>query len=127
KLITGQLFFRTPIRVFEEGVRLTPGLQIIDPRFLKDLAGSNGVERQVRAQGEALMSLGIAGAVMTMYAEGRLTGDGDYSNFRQSKLRGDSSLPDQYTLKMRDGSTWSYRSFDPISTPIKIMVNGLER
>lgn len=127
KLITGQLFFRTPMRVFEEGIRLTPGLQIIAPNFPKDLAGLNGVERQVRAQGEALMSLGIAGAVMTMYAEGRLTGDGAYENYRQSKLRGDSALPDQYSLKMRDGSTWSYRSFDPIATPIKIMVNGLER
>lgn len=127
KLLLGQLFFRTPIRVFEEGVRLTPGLQLIAPNFIADLAGKNGALRQVRAQSEAMTSLAITGAVLSLYAQGRITGDGAYSDWKQQRNRTDGPQPEPYTIKMSDGSTWSYRGFDPIATPIKIMINGLER
>lgn len=127
KFIFGQLFFRTPIRVFEEGVRMTPGLQILAPKFLSDLAGKNGQIRQVRAQGEALSSLAITGAVLTLYGQGRITGDGAYEDWRQQRARGDTTKAPPYTIKLSDGSYWSYRNFDPIATPVKIMLNGLER
>lgn len=126
-LVTGQLFFRTPIRVFEEGVRLTPGLQIVAPGFLDDLAGKNGMARQVKAQAESMTSLAVAGAVISLYSQGRITGDGAYSDFKQGKNRTDGPLQAPYTIKMSDGSTWSYKLFDPLSTPVKIMVNALER
>ena len=126
-LITGQLFFRTPIRVFEEGVRLTPGLQLIAPNFLADLGGKNGTARQVRAQAESMTSLAVAGAVLSLYSQGLITGDGAYSDFKQGKNRTDGPLQAPYTIKMSDGSTWSYKLFDPLSTPVKIMVNALER
>lgn len=127
KLVVGQLFFRTPIRVFEEGIRLTPGLQLLAPNFIQDLAGSNGTLRQVRAQAEAMSSLAVAGGVLSLYSQGRITGDGAYSDWKQQRTRTDGPLPEPYTIKFSDGSTWSYRSFDPLATPIKIMVNGLER
>jgi hypothetical protein len=127
KLFIGQLFFRTPIRIFEEGVRLTPGLQLIAPGFLSDLRGVNGAARQTRAQAEHMASMAVAGAILSLYAQGRLRGDGAYINGAQSKTRTDGPLPEPYTLEMKDGSTWSYRSFDPLSTPVKIIVNALER
>jgi hypothetical protein len=127
KLLLGQLFFRTPIRVFEEGVRLTPGLQLIAPNFISDLAGKNGTLKQVRAQSEAMTSLAVAGAVLSLYAQGRITGDGAYSDWKQQRNRTDGPLPEPYTIKMSDGSTWTYRGFDPLATPVKIMINGLER
>lgn len=127
RFLFGQLFFRTPIRVFEEGVRLTPGLQILAPKFLTDLAGKNGQLRQIRAQGEALTSLAITGAVLTLYGQGRITGDGAYEDWRQQRARGDTIKAPPYTIEMSDGSYWSYRNIDPIATPVKIMLNGLER
>ena len=127
RFIMGQLFFRTPIRVFEEGVRLTPGLQILAPKFLSDLAGKNGQLRMVRAQGEALTSLAIAGSVLTLYGQGNITGDGAYSDWKQGRAGGDTNKQPPYTIKLSDGSYWSYRNLDPIATPIKIMINGMER
>lgn len=127
KLVVGQLFFRTPIRVFEEGVRLTPGLQLLAPNFISDLAGKNGTLRQVRAQAEAMSSLAIAGAVLSLYGQGKITGDGAYSDWKQQRTREDGPLPPPYSILFADGSTWSYRSFDPLATPVKIMINGLER
>jgi muramidase (phage lysozyme) len=127
KLVIGQLFFRTPIRVFEEGIRLTPGLQFVAPNFMKDLAGANGALRQVRAQAEAMTSLVIASGVLSLYAQGRITGDNAYEDYKQQKTRVDGPLPEPYTIKMSDGSTWNYRGFDPLATPVKIMVNALQR
>jgi hypothetical protein len=125
--LLGQLFFRTPVRVFEEGVRMTPGLQIVAPNFLKDLAGKNGRRAQIRAQGEAMMSLAFTGTVLSLYAQGMITGDGAYSNWKQQRARGDTDLPEPYTIRFDDGTTWSFRNFDPIATPMKIIVNALER
>ncbi|CAB4139215.1 hypothetical protein UFOVP348_47 [uncultured Caudovirales phage] len=127
KLVIGQLFFRTPIRVFEEGIRLTPGLQFVAPNFMQDLAGANGALRQVRAQAEAMTSLVIASGVLSLYAQGRIQGDGAYDDYKQQKTRVDGPLPEPYTIKMSDGSTWNYRGFDPLATPVKIMVNALQR
>lgn len=126
KWATGQLFFRTPIRVIEEGLRLTPGVQMLMPNFLSDLAGKNGPARQSLAQGQALLSLAFASAVVTKYAEGQIVGAG-LTDYRQRKVRMDSALADPYTLMDAEGDTWSYRSFDPIATPMKIMATALEQ
>lgn len=125
--VLGQLFLRTPLRVFEEGLRLTPGVQFVTPGFINDLAGRHGRLAQVRAQGEAMLSMGFMGAVLTGYAQGRLTGDGAYEHWKQQRNRTDSDLSEPYTWTFDDGSTWSFRSFDPLATPVKIIVNGLER
>lgn len=124
--LMGQLFFRTPVRVFEEGIRMTPGLNLIAPKFLADLKGENGSMRQARAQGEALMSYAIAGSVFAMYAKGNVRGSmgEDYKQTRQGENAGEQ---EPYTIKFDDGSTFNYRNFDPFSTPIKIIVNALER
>ena len=124
--IMGQLFFRTPVRVFEEGIRMTPGLQLIAPKYIADLRGSNGTARQVRAQGEALLSYGIAGFVMMQYAQGNLTGGGS-GDYKRRKMQEDTDRAQPYTMKFDDGSTLSFKNYDPFSTPIKIMVNAFER
>ena len=123
--IMGQLFFRTPVRVFEEGIRMTPGLQLIAPKYLADLRGSNGTARQVRAQGEALLSYGIAGYVMMQYAQGNMTGSGS-GDYKRRKMQEDTDRPQPYTMKFDDGTTLSYKNYDPFSTPIKILVNAFE-
>lgn len=123
--IMGQLFFRTPVRVFEEGIRMTPGLQLIAPKYLADLRGSNGTARQVRAQGEALLSYGIAGYVMMQYAQGNMTGSGS-GDYKRRKMQEDTDRQQPYTMKFDDGSTFSYKNYDPFSTPIKILVNAFE-
>lgn len=122
----GQLFFRTPVRVFEEGIRLTPGLNLISPGFMSDLSGANGSMRQIRAQGEAMLSYAIAGSVFSLYATGNVTGSlgTDYKQRRQAENAGEL---EPYSIRFSDGSTFNFRNFDPFSTPVKIMVNALER
>ena len=123
--IMGQLFFRTPVRVFEEGIRMTPGLQLIAPKYIADLRGSNGTARQVKAQGEALLSYSIAGYVMMQYAQGNMTGSGT-GDYKRRKMQEDTDRQPPYTIRFDDGETFRYQNFDPFSTPIKILVNAFE-
>jgi hypothetical protein len=126
-LVTGQFFFRTLVRVFEEGVRLTPGIQFLAPNFFNDLSGKNGMARQVRAQAESMTSLATAAAVVSLYSQGRITGDLSTDNFQQQRISADGRNPPKYSIQLSDGSWWSYQTFDPIATPMKIMINALER
>lgn len=124
--LAGQLFFRTPVRVFQEGIRLTPGYQFLDPTFLPDLMGRNGVGKQMRAKGELLMSYGIMASVIAMYSTGMITGAGP-SDYKQRRMLEDTKDWEPYTIRFSDGRTWSYRNMDPFATPIKIMVNLMDR
>lgn len=123
--IMGQLFFRTPVRVFEAGVRMTPLIQALAPKFLNDLTGQNGPARQIRAHGELIASYGFTMAVATAFAAGKITGDGYGLDYREKRaLENQGWRP--YSIKV--GDTWiSYRNYDPFSTPMKIIVNALER
>ena len=129
--VMGQLFFRTPVRVFEEGIRLTPGLNLLShavtgkSSILSDLRGLNGPVRQMRAQGESLLSMAFAGSVAMLYAQGRITGGGP-SDFQEKRSLQDGKEWEPYTLKFADGSTFSFRNLDPFATPFKIMVNALD-
>ena len=126
--LAGQLFFRTPVRVFEEGIRMTPALNLVSPKFMKELKGGEGVPkmRHIRAQGEAMMGYAIAGSVMSLYATGNITGSMG-TNYKQSRQGQNTGELEPYTIKFSDGSTFNYRNFDPFSTPVKIIVNALER
>jgi len=123
--LMGQLFFRTPVRVFEEGFRLTPGLNLVTPKFLNDLRGKNGQMRQVRAHGELMLSYTFLGAIFSLYSTGSITGSqgNDYKQRRQGENAGRLGA---YQIRMPDGTAFSYRNFDPFATPIKILVNALE-
>ena len=124
--LAGQLFFRTPVRVFEEGLRLTPGLNVINPRFIADLRGKNGLARQVRANGEAMLSYAMVGAIFTLYMQGKITGAGP-KDYKQKKMLTMSGGKEPYSIELTDGTDWVYRNFDPFATPIKIIVNALEQ
>ena len=107
------LFWRTPVRVFEEGIRLTPVLNVASTKkFRNDLMGKNGNKAMLRARGEMLLGQAMTMEAMAMMASGSITGANDPEH--------------PYSIKLSDGSWWSYRLADPLSTPIKIIVNTME-
>jgi len=127
RFLCGQLFFRTPIRVFEEGIRLTPALNLLAPNFVADLSGKNGTARMLRAKSEATISMMVFGQLANLMSQGRVTGDGAYDNYKQGNAGDDTNKAPKYSIKNEDGSYWSYRYMEPISTPFKITLNAMER
>ena len=130
KWVTGQLFFRTPIRVVEEGLRYTPFFQYLMPQFRRDLMGLNGDGRYAAAMGQQMMSLVFASVVVLKYAEGEVQGANisrGKPDYRHRRLRYDAAGMEDYNIDLfGTGNHWSYRMFDPIATPFKVMVNTLE-
>ena len=124
--LLGQLFFRTPVRVFESGIRMTPILQAMAPKFISDVMGKNGPARELRAHGELLFSYAFAAAVITAWSTGKLTGDGGNIDYREKRNLENTNNWKPYSIKVGDTYV-TYRNYDPFSTPIKIMVNALER
>lgn len=124
--LAGQLFFRTPVRVFEEGIRMTPGLNMISPNFVSDLKGTNGPQRQIRAQGEAMMGYAIGAGVLALYSSGAITGGGP-SDYKQRRTLENGKEFEPYSIRFKDGTTFNFRNLDPLATPMKIMVNALDR
>ena len=125
--LAGQLFFRTPVRVFEAGVRLTPLVQFTPgTKMLSDLFGYNGVAKQIKAQGEVMFSYGVMMATFTAYANGNITGSGAGLHYQERRRLEETEGWQPYSLKW-NGQYISFRNFDPFSTPLKIMVNALER
>lgn len=128
--IMGQLFFRTPVRVFEEGIRLTAGVNLfaglVTGTFIKDLRGVKGPAAQLRAQGELMLSYAIAMGVFSLYANGKLTGGGP-TDWRQRRQTEDAKTWKPYTMQLGDGQEFSFRNWDPFATPFKILVNAMDR
>jgi len=125
--LAGQLFFRTPVRVFEAGIRLTPVVQFTPgTKFSSDLFGANGVAKQLKARGELMFSYGVMMATFTAYSNGTITGSGANLDYRERRRLEETEGWQPYSVKL-GGKWYSFRNFDPFSTPLKIMVNALER
>lgn len=122
----GQMFFRTPVRVFQQAQRLTPFWNFMSPSMWNDLNGANGSIKQMAAQREAMLSYGITANILAMYSAGKLTGGGT-EDYRQRRQLEDTKKFEPYSFTFSDGSTWSYRNADPFSTPVKILVNSFEK
>lgn len=126
----GQLFFRTPVRVFQDAFRLTPMVQFIDQSFIRDLMGHGvggmGGPAQIKAQGQALLSVVLASSALVMYANGQISGAGAGMDWRQRRTM---TNPDwqPYTVDMGDGTKFNFRNWDPMIGPWKIVVNSLEK
>jgi hypothetical protein len=118
--LVGQLFVRTPIWVFHESVKLTPGLNALLPTFRADLGGANGVHRQARARTEAAASLAILHFALLKSAEGELRGNPEH-DYKLTSGEEQSGL-DPFNFQLGN-SVFDYRRFDPLQMPITLIAN----
>ena len=130
--LMGQMFFKTPIRVLEQEIQYTPGLnmmssllQPMSTGFIHDLRGVNGEYRQTKALGAAMASYAFASLGMLTYASGALQGGGpDKTAERRGQAAGDFN---PYSLSLPDGSKLGINRLEPASGPLKVLANVFER
>lgn len=120
----GNLFFRTPVRLFEESVRISPVFNSLLPNFQRDIQGMNGVKRQARAQTEAAISHFILLFSLSKWAEGELTGspDKNWHNTMEYE-RTDKQEPMKINLFGKDRE---YRWADPFRIPLMTLANTMD-
>lgn len=73
-----------------------------------------------------MFSYGVMMATFTAYANGNITGSGAGLHYQERRRLEETEGWQPYSIKW-NGQYISFRNFDPFSTPLKIMVNALER
>jgi len=121
----GQLFIRTPIRVMEEGLRMTPMINTIMPNFKRDLAGRNGRQRQARAQTEIMVGHTVSIWAMNLWAQGELKGSGS-EDYKREKVVGDSDELGRLSIGFGD-SQKDISRLDPLRVPMTIVADVMEK
>lgn len=121
--VFGQLFFRTPVRVAETGIRMTPFLGLISKRFRDDISGVNGEMAQNLATIHMLKGYAIAGFAMSAYGMGKLTGKGPRDPDQSKAWTASGNEP--YTLTWGEHKI-NFKNYDPYSTAIKIIANVMD-
>ena len=126
--ITGNYFFRTPAWLFNESLRLTPGINALLPTFRADLGGANGAARQGRAKTEAALAYAWMTYVMTKFAQGEIKGSAntDYT------MTGEKNTSTMRPLTIKDpfffegGKEVSFARWEPLRIPATIVTNTLQ-
>lgn len=118
-------FIKTPSNLLRYGVKMTPGLNLLQREYTTALSGASGFEAQARATGQMSLGLLIAGQAMHMWATGNLVGAGP-QNVEQKKQwnamgnRGNSIVwHDEKGVK----SSFELNRFDPIGMPIVLLAD----
>jgi hypothetical protein len=109
-------FVRTPINVLREGVRLTPGLNLLQREFNEAIRGKQGVEAQAQAIGQMSMGTLFLGAAAALVDAGMFTGSGPNDPVARRNLIATGWKPNSIVWQNEDGSTNYFQlgRFDPI-------------
>lgn len=124
----GNLFFRTPAWLFNESLRLTPGINAMLPQFRNDLGGANGAARQARAKTEAAVGMAWMMYVTNKWAQGEIAGspDKDYTKTAAKSKSTMRPLTIKEPFFMDNGQEVSFARWEPLRIPATIVVNVLE-
>ena len=109
-------FVRTPINVLREGVRLTPGLNLLQREFNEAIRGKQGVEAQAQAIGQMSMGTLFLGAAATLVDAGMFTGSGPSDPVARRNLVATGWKPNSIVWQNSEGETHYFQlgRFDPI-------------
>lgn len=121
-------FIRTPTNLYRYGIKLTPGLNLLQAEYRNAFMGSKGVEAQARAVGQmALGSLLVAQAIQMRY-EGRITGAGPLDSKSNKEWRAEGNMPYSLVTTDKDGKKHytQLNRFDPIQFPFTLAATATE-
>lgn len=104
-------FVKTPINVLRYGVKMTPGLNLIQKEYLGAIRGAAGPEAQAQAVGQMALGSIFMGLAATLAISGRLTGAGPTDPELRGHLTASGWQPFSYVVENEDGS----RTYVPLS------------
>lgn len=118
-------FVKTPTNLFRYGVKLTPGLNLLQKEYTNALRGLKGPEEQARAIGQMMMGSMLASIGVYLRMNGSLTGAGP-SDPRQARAwRENGNRPYAITWTNADGQKQSMpiNRYDPIQAPLALVAD----
>lgn len=113
-------YIRTPTNLIRYGVKLTPGLNILQKQFRMDIMGTNGAEAQARAMGQMGMSIMLASTAGVLVETGVLSGYGPQDPVAKKQWMAMGNRPGSIAWTNEDGGK-TYLEIsraDPIAQPL---------
>lgn len=118
-------FVRTPTNVLRYGMKMTPGLNLLQAEYRQMLSGKMGAEAQAQAVGQMSMGALFLGAAAWMATSGFVTGGGPSDPRQRTMLMQTGWQPYSFVSLDANGKK-QYRAFgkyDPIAMPMGIVAD----
>lgn len=118
-------FIRTPTNVIRQGIKMTPGLNMLQREYRDMIAGRLGAEAQAQAVGQMAMGTLFLSTAGVLAASGMITGGGPSDPRARRALMDTGWRPYHFILPNSDGSRTyvEYGRFDPLAMPLGIVAD----
>lgn len=119
-------FIKTPTNLMRYGVKLTPGLNLLQREYFHALSGGAGLEAQARATGQMSLGLMLTGIALTLWAKGSLVGAGPQNPQQRKQWLAQGNRPNSLTWTDDEGRRHflELNRFDPINMPFLIVADA---
>lgn len=109
-------FLKTPINVIRYGIKLTPGLNLLQREFTDALMGKVGQEAQAHAVGQMMLGSMFAGLAAHLALNGRITGSGPEDYKLKQEMVATGWKPYSYVWEDAEGTLhyFNFGRFDPV-------------
>jgi hypothetical protein len=118
KIITP--FVKTPVNLLRYGVRLTPGINLLQKEYFDALKGGRGFDEQARATGQMAMGIALASLGATLWSTGKLTGSGPANAKQKREWLAEGNRPWSIVSTNEKGqkSYLELSRWDPVAFPL---------
>jgi hypothetical protein len=115
-------FIKTPANLFRYGVKLTPGLNLLQKEYTQMLSGAAGQEQQARAMGQMMLGIMLTSSAASLWANGRLTGAGPQNNNERAQWMAEGNRPYSITWVNEKGERQFFElsRWDPVVMPLML-------
>lgn len=121
-------FVKTPVNVFRGGVKLTPGLNLVQKEYRDAIRGVMGPEQQAQAVGQMATGSLLMGTLALLAYEGRVTGGGPSDPRLRAELMNTGWQPYSFALPSADGTVTyvKFSRYDPVAMPMGLMADIMD-
>jgi hypothetical protein len=112
-------FVQTPANIFRQGIRLTPGLNLLQKQYLNEISGIAGTAAQARATGEMMLGIMFASSATALVLNGNVTGAGPSDPKEAQAWRDAGNQADSFVWHNADGTKkfFQLNRWDPLEAP----------
>lgn len=117
-------FIKTPSNLFRFGIKLTPGLNLLQKEYLNSLRGAHGPVGQATAMGEMAMGIMLLSAGVQLRLADRITGSGPHDPKQSKEWKAQGNMP--YAVRVGDGTSFQINRFDPLQMPVALAADFVD-
>ncbi|UIY29188.1 hypothetical protein LZK73_21890 [Neorhizobium galegae] len=122
-------FVKTPVNVIRYGIKLTPGLNMVQKEFRDAFRGLAGEEAKAHAYGQFIMGSMFAGIAAGLAMNGRFTGSGPSDFKLRQELMATGWRPYSFVWQDDKGNTKYFQvgRFDPVGMAMGMVADVVQQ